>query len=176
MSPSRKQTALLTASSEVVCDPIDGDSCYVVHKKRIFEGESLTKSVFALYKRSCHLSLEAVELIDSLMTVAPKWRCTARDALDSEWATGRKLDEDRPARASRTSTRDALPPCSSPRYLLDKAFESAKTASLALEDSTPPVWGLSSFGESNFPSFSMTVDTTLGMEPSSCGDGDGEWW
>ena len=54
--------------------------------------------------------------------------------------------------------------------------EAAKTASLALEDSTPPVWGLSSFGESNFPSFSMTVDTTLGMEPSSCGDGDGEWW
>jgi len=144
----------------------------------VAEGESLTKSVFALYRRSCHLSLEAVDLIDSLMTVAPKWRCTARDALDSEWATGRTLDEDRPARASRTSTRDALPPCSSPLHLLDKAFDSAKTASLSL-DSTPPVWGLSSFGESNsshFPSFSMTVDTTLGMEPSCCDNGDGEWW
>ena len=130
-------------------------------KHLVAAGESLTRSVFALYKRTCHLSLEAVDLLDDLLTVVPKQRCTARDALSSEWATGGKLDEARPAKAHRLV--DALPQCSTPQM---PSFESG--SSLATE-STPPVWRLSSFGESRFPSFAMNVDPpdrTLGMEPS----------
>lgn len=68
---------------------------YAKAQKVVDAGGSITQCIFGLYSRPCPLSAEAIELIDAMLCIDPARRGSADSATHTEWATGRKLDNER---------------------------------------------------------------------------------